>query len=56
MPTASGRIAPTSACQGNADNPATPRVTMVRNGPDSTLMIEYAATSRGDPNCPISAM
>ena len=29
---------------------------MVRNGPDSTLMIEYAATSRALPNCPIKAM
>ena len=56
MPTTSGRMAPTSACQGNADSPATPSVTMVRNGPDSMLMIEYAATSRGAPNWPISAM
>ena len=49
-------MAPTSACQGNAESPATPRVTMVRNGPDSMLMMEYAATSRGLPNCPMSAM
>ena len=38
IPNASGRIAPTSACQGNADSPAIPRVTIVRNGPDSRLI------------------
>ena len=56
MPIARGRIAPTSACHGNAESPATPSVTIVRNGPDSIDMIEYAATSRGWPNWPMSAM
>ena len=55
-PVASGSTAPTSVCHGNADSPAAPSVTIVRNGPDSTLMIEYAATSFARPSCPISAM
>jgi hypothetical protein len=56
MPIASGRIAPTSVGQGNADNPATPSVTMVKNGPLSSDITEYAPTSRGFPYWPIKAM
>ena len=33
-------IAPSSVCHGNADIPAAPRVSMVRNGPDSIDMTE----------------
>ena len=40
IPTSSGRIAPSSACQGKAESPAAPSVSIVRNGPDSMLMIE----------------
>ena len=29
-------MAPTSVCQGKAESPATPSVTMVRNGPLSS--------------------
>ena len=56
MPTSSGRMPPTSVGQGNAASPATPSVTMVRNGPDSSDMTVYAPTSRGWPYWPISAM
>ncbi len=56
MPSTSGRIAPTNACHGNAESPAIPRVTMVRNGPDSRLITLYAPTSRLRPNWPINDM
>ena len=56
MPNSSGRMPPTSVGHGNADRPATPSVTMVRNGPDSSDITVYAPTSRGWPYWPISAM
>ena len=56
MPASSGRMPPTSVGHGNADSPATPSVTMVRNGPDSSDITLYAPTSRGWPYCPMSAM
>ncbi len=40
MPNSSGSTAPSSTGQGKDDRPATPRVTMVRNGPDSMLITE----------------
>ncbi|MNL89230.1 hypothetical protein D3C87_2194240 [compost metagenome] len=39
MPSMSGRMLPTIVGHGNADKPATPSVTIVRNGPDSSDMM-----------------
>ena len=56
VPRTNGRIAPTSVCQGNADNPATPKVSMVRKGPLSSDMSAYAPASSARPHCSIKAM
>ncbi|EDT09887.1 hypothetical protein BgramDRAFT_3159 [Paraburkholderia graminis C4D1M] len=56
MPKTSGNMLPTSVGHGNADRPATPSVTIVRNGPDSSDMMVYAPTSSERPYWPINAM
>jgi hypothetical protein len=56
MPTSSGKIAPSNTGNGNADMPAMPSVSIVRNGPLSRHITEYAAASRGRPYCVMSAM